>query len=200
MKKKIKYIILSILIILLIPLLINYYVIFSVKDRILDKDNYNKVDDSYIILILGASVRGGKPSPMLEDRLKKGMELYNESVSNTILVSGDHINDDYDEVTTMKNYLVDNNIPSDSIIMDHRGTSTYESIYRVKEVFNNKKIIIVTQKYHLYRALYIANYLDLEAYGVQADNIKYRGYEYREGREILARNKDFVKGIISNYK
>lgn len=200
MKKKIKYIMLSILIILLIPLLINYYVIFSVKDRILDKNNYSKVDDSYIILILGASVRGGKPSPMLEDRLKKGMELYNESVSNTILVSGDHINDDYDEVTTMKNYLVDNNIPSDSIIMDHRGTSTYESIYRVKEVFNKKKIIIVTQKYHLYRALYIANYLDLEAYGVQADNIRYKGYEYREGREILARNKDFVKGIISNYK
>ena len=200
MKKKIKYIMLSILIILLIPLLINYYVIFSVKDKILDKNNYNKVDDSYIILILGASVRGGKPSPMLEDRLKKGMELYNESVSNTILVSGDHINDDYDEVTTMKNYLVDNNIPSDSIIMDHRGTSTYESIYRVKEVFNKKKIIIVTQKYHLYRALYIANYLDLEAYGVQADNIRYKGYEYREGREILARNKDFVKGIISNYK
>ena len=80
--------------------------------------------------------------------------------------------------------------------MDHAGFSTYESIYRAKEIFNVKKIIIVTQKYHLYRALYIANQLGIEAYGVGSDPRQYVGATYREAREILARDKDFVKCIF----
>ena len=80
--------------------------------------------------------------------------------------------------------------------MDHAGFSTYESIYRAKEIFKAKKIIIVTQKYHLYRALYIANKLGLEAYGISADKKEYSGQIKREIREILARNKDIIQTII----
>ena len=80
--------------------------------------------------------------------------------------------------------------------MDHAGFSSYESIYRAKEIFEAKKIVIVTQKYHLYRSLYIANKLGIEAYGVSADLRKYIGQSYREVREILARDKDFVKCIF----
>ena len=80
--------------------------------------------------------------------------------------------------------------------MDHAGFSTYESIYRAKEIFKAKKVVIVTQKYHLYRALYIANQLGLEAYGVGSDPRKYVGATYRELREILARDKDFIKCIF----
>ena len=80
--------------------------------------------------------------------------------------------------------------------MDHAGFSTYESIYRAKDIFEAKKVVIVTQEYHLYRALYIANQLGLEAYGVGADPRQYVGATYRELREILARDKDFIKCIF----
>ena len=96
----------------------------------------------------------------------------------------------------MKNYAIEEKIPSEDIFMDHAGFSTYESIYRAKEIFGVKTMIIVTQEYHLYRALYIANQLGIKAYGVNADKIKYSDEIYREAREILARNKDFVKVIF----
>ena len=111
-------------------------------------------------------------------------------------MSGDHGREEYDEVNIMKKYAIENGVPSENIFMDHAGFSTYESIYRAKDIFKAKKVVIVTQKYHLYRALYIANQLGLEAYGVGADPRQYVGATYRELREIIARNKDFIKCIL----
>lgn len=197
MKKKTKIILITIMtIIVLSPLLINLYVILNTTSNIIIKEEYQQLKDVDYILVLGASVRRERPSPMLEDRLKKAIELYNINTQNKILVTGDHIKEDYDEVTIMKNYLLENNIPEEKIIMDPAGVSTYDSIFRVQKQLKAKKIIIVSQKYHLYRALYIANSLGIEAYGVPADDIKYKGATYREVREILARNKDFIKSII----
>ena len=133
---------------------------------------------------------------MLEDRLLTAIDLYYNNVSTKIIMSGDHSRKDYDEVTIMKNFAIENGIPSENIFMDHAGFSSYESIYRAKEIFGVKKAIIVTQKYHLYRALYIANKFGIEAYGVGSDPRKYVGETYREAREILARNKDFIKCIF----
>lgn len=197
MKKKTKVILITIMtIIVLSPLLINLYVILNTTNNIIIKEEYQQLKDVDYILVLGASVRRERPSPMLEDRLKKAIELYNINTQNKILVTGDHTKEDYDEVTIMKNYLLENNIPEEKIIMDPAGVSTYDSIFRVQKQLKAKKIIIVSQKYHLYRALYIANSLGIEAYGVPADDIKYKGATYREVREILARNKDFIKSII----
>ncbi len=197
MKKKTKVILITIMtIIVLSPLLINLYVILNTTSNIITKEAYQQLKDVDYILVLGASVRRERPSPMLEDRLKKAIELYNINTQNKILVTGDHTKEDYDEVTIMKNYLLENNIPEEKIIMDPAGVSTYDSIFRVQKQLKAKKIIIVSQKYHLYRALYIANSLGIEAYGVPADDIKYKGATYREVREILARNKDFIKSII----
>lgn len=197
MKKKTKIILITIMtIIVLSPLLINQYVILNTTSNIIIKEEYQQLKDVDYILVLGASVRRERPSPMLEDRLKKAIELYNINTQNKILVTGDHTKEDYDEVTIMKNYLLENNIPEEKIIMDPAGVSTYDSIFRVQKQLKAKKIIIVSQKYHLYRALYIANSLGIEAYGVPADDIKYKGATYREVREILARNKDFIKSII----
>lgn len=197
MKKKTKIILITIMtIIVLSPLLINLYVILNTTSNIIIKEEYQQLKDVDYILVLGASVRRERPSPMLEDRLKKAIELYNINTQNKILVTGDHTKEDYDEVTIMKNYLLENNIPEEKIIMDPAGISTYDSIFRVLKQLKAKKIIIVSQKYHLYRALYIANSLGIEAYGVPADDIKYKGATYREVREILARNKDFIKSII----
>ena len=96
----------------------------------------------------------------------------------------------------MKNYAIKNGINSNMISLDYAGISTYDSIYRMKHVFKLKKIVIVTQKYHLYRALYIAQSLGIEAYGIDATKVRYVGQSYRDLREILARNKDFIKCIF----
>lgn len=195
MKKIFKYILIVLIVIILVPVIINFYVILSTKNRIVSGDSELLTDIDYIV-VLGAGIRRGKPSPMLEDRLKTGISLYNNDISNKILITGDHTNDDYDEVTVMKNYLLEHGIPEEDIITDNYGISTYDSIYRVKNVYKSNKVVIVSQRYHLYRALFLSDNLDLKSYGVEADLRYYYGQWYREIREILARNKDFIKGII----
>ncbi len=151
-------------------------------------------EDSDCILILGAGLNAdGKPSSMLKDRLDQGISLYQAGAADKLLMSGDHGQTNYDEVNAMKAYAIDAGVPSEDVFMDHAGFSTYESIYRARDVFLAEKILIVTQEYHLYRALYIAGALDMEAYGVAAaDPNNYYGQGYRELREIAARCKDFL--------
>lgn len=196
MKKILKYGITIIIIIVIIVLGINLYVRKSTSKQIMNENDCAKLSDVDCIIILGAGIWGDKPSPMLEDRLLEGIKLYQNNVSDKIIMSGDHGTKEYDEVNIMKNYAIEKGIPSENIFMDHAGFSTYESIYRARDIFKAKKIVIVTQKYHLYRALYIANQLGIEAYGVGADPRQYVGAAYRELREILARDKDFVKCIF----
>ena len=171
-----------------------FYVILSTKNQIIEKSTSK--DEIDCILVLGAGVRDGKPTHMLEDRLLTAIELYNNKVASKIIMSGDHGREEYDEVNIMKKFAIEKGVPSNDIFMDHAGFSSYESIYRAKEIFEAKKIVIVTQKYHLYRSLYIANSLGIEAYGVSADLRKYIGQSYREVREIIARDKDFIKCIF----
>ena len=196
MKKLLKYGIIIIIIIAIIVLGINLYVRISTNKQIIKENDYTELSDVDCIIILGAGIWEDKPSPMLEDRLLEGIKLYQNSVSDKIIMSGDHGRREYDEVNIMKNYAIEKGIPSENIFMDHAGFSTYESIYRAKDIFEAKKVVIVTQEYHLYRALYIANQLGLEAYGVGADPRQYVGAAYRELREILARDKDFIKCIF----
>lgn len=142
------------------------------------------------ILILGAGVWDGVPSPMLKDRLDTGLALYEAGAAEKILVSGDHGREEYDEVNVMKEYLTDAGVPSEDIFMDHAGFSTYESMYRTKEIFQVESLVVVTQEYHLYRSLYVAEQLGMEAYGAGADPRQYAGRLMRECREVLARTKD----------
>lgn len=196
MKKVVIIVAVIIVIIGLIVLGINFYVKLSTKNQIIENGDYSNLKDIDCIIILGAGIWGDSPSPMLQDRLLQGIDLYKSNVSSKIIMSGDHGREEYDEVNVMKKYAIDNGVPSEDIFMDHAGFSSYESIYRAKEIFGAKKVVIVTQKYHLYRALHIANSLGLEAYGVGADPRQYVGAMYRKIREILARNKDFVKCLF----
>ena len=195
-KKILMFIIIFIILIILLILGINIFVVFSTKNNIITEESAKDLKDIDCILILGAGVWGDKPSPMLEDRLVQGVSLYNNGVAPKIIVSGDHGTEEYDEVNIMKQFAIDKGVPSEDIFMDHAGFSSYDSIYRAKEIFGAKKILIVTQKYHLYRALYIADKLEIEAYGVGSDPRKYSGQALREIREIFARDKDFVKCIF----
>jgi SanA protein len=176
-------------------LIINTYVKSSVRDNIITVDEAALLDAD-CILILGAGVWGNGPSPMLEDRLLQGIELYENGASDRLLMSGDHSRKEYDEVNVMKQFAVDRGILSGHIFMDHAGFSTYESLYRARDVFEADKIVIVTQRYHLYRALYIAEKLGLKAYGVASDPRQYVGQEIRNLRESLARVKDFFMVIF----
>ena len=128
--------------------------------------------------------------------LRRGVELYKAGAAPKLLMSGDHGTVPYNEVQSMKQYAIDESVVSSDIFMDHAGFSTYESLYRAKDIFQAKKIIIVTQEYHLYRALYIANALGIEAYGVHSDYRNYAGQSGFDLREILARNKDFLTSIF----
>ena len=170
----------------------NLFIIENGKKRIVpDQELMHLKADC--ILILGAGVwDGNRPSPMLADRLNEGIRLYKKDISAKILVSGDHGRKDYDEVNVMKKYLIDAGIPGEDIFMDHAGFSTYESMYRAKEVFEVEKTIVVTQEYHLYRALYICDRLGLEAYGSAAYPYVYPGAKMRTIREWLARDKDIL--------
>ena len=153
--------------------------------------------DADCILVLGCGVReDGSPSLMLRDRLEKGIELYKAGTAPKLLMSGDHGRKDYDEVNLMKDYAKERGIPSEDIFMDHAGFSTYDSMVRARDIFCAEKVIVVSQEYHLYRALYLAEKLGLDAYGVSAMDIDYRGQAYREFREMLARAKDFCTAVI----
>ena len=177
---------------------INFYVILNSSSKIITVDELKEKDEKDIdaILILGAGVNGTTPSQMLEDRLLEGINLYNNGVADKIIMSGDHGKVDYDEVNIMKKFAIDKGVPSENIFMDHAGFSTYESIYRAKEIFGAKKIVVVTQKYHLYRAIYISESLGMDVYGVGSDPRTYVKQMIREIREVFARNKDFFTSII----
>lgn len=177
-----------------IPILINAYMYEFSSRYILtvEEASEGKFD---CVLVLGAGVWGESPSPMLEERLNRGIEVYKTGCADRILMSGDHGRTEYDEVNVMKDFAVGKGAVAEEVFMDHAGFSTYESMYRAKDIFKVKKVVIVTQKYHLYRAIYNARKLGLDAYGVAADgqyNYSLPVRTFNNARESLARCKDFL--------
>ena len=168
---------------------VNLTVFFSTRDKI---EPISAADGYEYALILGAKVHeGGVLSDMLRDRMDAGIALYRDGSVKKLLLSGDD-SGKWGEVTFMKEYAMQNGVPEEDILTDGEGFSTYESLSRAKTVFGIEKLVIVTQKYHLYCALYIAEDMDIEASGCDAALHSYAGQLYRELREILARAKDFV--------
>ena len=175
----------------IVILAVNGHVKRSVREHILSAEEAAALEGADCILVLGCGVRDtGEPSLMLRDRLDMGLRLYELGAAPKLLMSGDHGRKEYDEVNVMKDYATSAGVPSEDVFMDHAGFSTYESRYRARDVFCAETVIIVSQRYHLYRAVYDARALGLEACGVAAEDIAYLGQTMREIREILARNKD----------
>jgi vancomycin permeability regulator SanA len=163
------------------------------------KSIYSKADvpKSDAIIVLGAYVfPNGQVSEMLADRLDTGIALFEAGKAPKIVVSGDHGHVTYDEVNAMRKYLQARGIKREDIFMDHAGFNTYDSLYRARDIFLIKKAIIVTQKFHLVRALYISKELGLEAYGVTSDNHVYPGILLNNIREIGSRMKAFLQAGV----
>lgn len=185
---------------------INNYVVNKGKDSLagainetttsLPKEEMAKVKDfdGDCILILGAGIKDDNtPTPMLKDRLDAGIQLYKDGVAPKILLSGDNGTESHNEIHVMLTYTKAAGVPEEDIFCDHAGFSTYDSMYRAKSIFACKKVVVVTQTYHEYRALYVGKKLDLKVLGVASDQEKYSGQAMREIREVMARVKDFFK-------
>lgn len=196
MFRLIKKIIKLAFLLVIIALVINFGVIGSTKKAV--KRSVDEISNQAdCILILGCGINDDDtPSLMLEDRLDKGIKLYQAGKAPKLLISGDNGRKGYNEIHVMLHYLLDKNIPAKDIFCDHAGFSTYDSIHRAGSIFGAKSIIIVTQKYHQYRSLFIAKKLGVDAEGCQATDKVYHGAAYREIREILARDKDFLKANL----
>ena len=172
---------------------INAYMISYVNEYILTEEDL-KNENFDCIMVLGAGLWDGEPSPMLQERLDFGLKAYETGCTDKLLMSGDHGREEYDEVNKMKDVAIENGVLADNIFMDHAGFSTYESMYRARDIFQVEKMVIVTQKYHLYRAVYDARKLGIDAYGFAAERLEYP--IHNDVREALARVKDFFYCII----
>lgn len=200
MKRKYKAVIFVVLgIVLLIGIAavsLSVYMVKATEKNIFTADTFKNDEKADCILILGAGVKDDKPKPMLRDRLLTGIELYKSGAAEKIIMSGDRGRADYDEVNVMRAFALEQGVRAEDIFLDHAGFSTYDSVYRAKNIFGAENIIIVSQKYHLYRALYISEKLDVKAAGVSANLNTYGGQLKRDIREIIARDKDFFKCIV----
>lgn len=202
MKKAVKIIIVILVLLFVVAATaafsVDSFVKAKAKEHIITAEEATQISDADCIIVLGCRVwSDNTPSAMLSDRLKRGVELYKAGAAPKLLMSGDHGREDYDEVNAMRKYAEEEGVDSKDIFTDHAGFSTYETMYRAKEVFKAKKVIIVTQSYHLYRAVYDAEKLGLEAVGVVSYERDYDSKQpYRDIREIAARCKDFIYCIF----
>lgn len=207
MNKLIKRILILIIIAAALVLGLSAYVTQSVKAEIAGVDAGSGISeaeaedcrsiDPQCVLVLGCAVwADNEPSPMLKDRLDTAISLYKTGVAPKLLLSGDNSIVEYSEPDCMLKYTLAQGVPPEDIFLDFAGFSTYESVYRSHAVFMADRMIVVTQKYHLFRALKACEALGIEAKGVASNQQKYAGRYYREAREVLARDKDLFKGII----
>ena len=163
------------------------------KGRILSPEEAEREEPFDCILVLGCfAASDGTPSPMLHDRVVQGVSLYQAGCAPILFLSGDNKAEDYDEIGAMRRLALNEGVEREAIREDPYGLSTYDSIVRAAEVYGYRRVLIVTQEYHLYRALYIAEKVGLDAYGVASDPREYAGQLLRDLREIAARAKDVV--------
>ena len=172
------------------------YVVWSARAEILSQEEAPPANLD-CILVLGCGVHAdGTPTPMLRSRMTRAVELYQAGWADKLLLSGDNSRADYNEVATMKTLALEGGVPEEDIVLDHAGFSTYDSLYRAQDVFLVKRLVIVTQEYHLSRALYLADALGLEAWGVPPAPRNDAGQIMRDAREILARDKAILWAIL----
>lgn len=179
---------------------INIYIMVYANQYIYDIDQVPE-GEYQAIMTLGAKVSAsGELSYGLEDRMEYAVLLYQEGYADKLLLSGDHGRVEYDEVNAMKAYAVSSGVPNEDIFLDHAGFDTYDSMIRAKEVFECDNIIVVTQSFHIYRAIYIARKSGIDAIGVRSDQTNFvtRIVVRNRVREFLARVKAFIEVEITH--
>ena len=185
----------AVILLMLTVLIINFAMIASTKESVYTVETSDEIAGKYdYILILGTGLNcDGTPIDRLADRVKIGVELYDQGLADKIIMSGDRSGKSYDEPSAMRKYATELGVPNDDILCDFIGYSTHESIVNFKAEHPNASVIIVTQEYHLYRSLYLCKEQGIKsAIGVSATLRSYPQHFLREIREVLARFKDFM--------
>lgn len=195
-KKVIKPLAVVCTIILAISIVANAIVILSTNDSV---KYYDEFDGQYdYIIVLGCGVIDNQyPSDRLADRLDTAIRLYEDGAAPKILLSGDHREDDYNELAVMRNYMLEYGIPDDVILCDDLGLSTNETMERAVRLYGVRSAVIVTQKYHLYRSIYLARDYGIECEGVCATGRTFTYHVYHYTREFMARVKDFFLCLVN---
>jgi len=140
-----------------------------------------------VAIVFGAGIgQSGQLSPMLRDRMDTAIALYHAGAVRKLLVSGDNRFVDYDEPGRMYDYAVARGIPAADVVRDFAGRRTYDTCYRAKHIFGVSTAILVTQRFHLPRAMYTCDVLGVDAAGVAADVYLYRSERYYRLREVFA--------------
>ncbi|QYS87770.1 YdcF family protein [Flavobacterium oreochromis] len=196
-KKHLKKIILITLIGIISSIGVNSYV-KKVTNSLIYNSSKNLPTTSAGI-IFGAGIKGDKPSKYLKDRLDAGIRLYRSKKINKILLSGDNGREEYDELTVMKTYCYQHGVDTTKIYLDYAGFDTYSTMSRAKTIFKINQAILISQKYHLNRAIFIGNKLGVKSVGYSADNGQYKGYNYARFREYFSRLKAFID-VLRNRK
>ena len=207
MRKSIRILIIIMTAVTVLVFGMSVYVTITTSANIAGTDKGNGIDqgtinecksiDPQCILVLGCAVwANNEPSPMLKDRMDTAIELYRSGVAPKLLLSGDNSMKEYSESDCMLEYALKQGVPAEDIFLDFAGFSTYDSIYRARAVFRADRLVVVTQKYHLFRALKISDALGITSKGVAPNQQKYTKRYFREVREVLARDKDLIKGIL----
>ncbi len=168
---------------------VNYYVKSSTKKNIYY--SIKRFPKNDVGIIFGAGINGSQPSKYLKDRLDAGILLWKAKRINKILLSGDNGRDEYDELTVMKNYCFNHGVDTTKIFIDYAGFDTYSTMYRAKHIFKIKKATLISQEYHLNRAIYIGNQLGIKSVGYSANKGEYLGYNYVRFREYGSIFKSF---------
>lgn len=189
MKKYLKIALCLFLIGLVAIVSVNYYVKSATKKHIYY--SLKKFPKNDVGIIFGAGVKVDQPSKYLKDRLDAGILLYKSNRINKILLSGDNGSEEYDELTVMKNYCFNHGVDSTKIFIDYAGFDTYSTMYRAKHIFKIKRATLISQEYHLNRAIYIGQELGIKSVGYSANSGEYRGYQYVTFREYGSVFKSF---------
>ncbi len=157
---------------------------FAYRDRMLPA---GKLERAQAIIVLGASVKpDGTPSDALQDRLDTGIDLYHKNLAPVLFLTGDDGRFHVNEIQSMQTYVLAHGVPQSAIMTDGQGYRTYESCSRAVSIFNIKQAILVTQNFHLPRALYLCNKLGMDATGTSADKHTYVRIVYFTVRDWLA--------------
>ncbi|MFH1170054.1 MAG: ElyC/SanA/YdcF family protein [Candidatus Vogelbacteria bacterium] len=188
MRKVLRYVI-TILGILLVAIILTSLIIKLKTDQYIYQD-FNQAPKAPIAMILGAAIlKDGGLSPILRERADRAIELYQAGKVEKILVTGNNSLPDYNEVNPVRLYLLENNISDQNIFLNYTGFDTYSSMYRARDIFPAESMMVVSQSFHLPRALFIARALGLKAYGVEAD---------RDRSHYLLRN--YLREMLANVK
>ncbi len=191
-----KVILLLVIIVAAFIIIANVYTVLTTRN---DLHTVSDLEDAEVdaVIVLGASVYAdGTPSDMLADRLDVAIDLYKAGAARKIVVTGDGRDSHYNEPDAMKAYCIGCGVPAGDILVDSAGYNTYASIYRAQSVFGLNDVIVVTQAYHLYRALAIAHGLGMQASGVAADKGEYEHQTLYSVREVGARATSLMRVLL----